>query len=158
MPTAYKIRPANPEDFDLLVEDYLSLWDSYDVPREHHRSDAGHIIRSFLAEAAAQFELGAFICEYKGIPIASACCQVRRSPYPEILKEPYRKIGYVWSVYISADHQKQGLGSALMSHCLDHLRHIGCTSVVLHSSDAGQRLYQKLGFTGTDELGISWDD
>lgn len=158
MSDAYKIRPAEPEDIDLLAGDYLALWDSYGVPREHHRPDAGNIVRTFLIEATEVFELGAFICEHEGKPVASACCQVRRSPYPEILQEPHRKIGYVWSVYINEKHQKRGLGAALMRCCLDHLQSIGCTSVVLHSSDAGRRLYQKLGFTATEELSISWKD
>ncbi|MCJ8140085.1 hypothetical protein [Falsirhodobacter halotolerans] len=108
MSNAYAIRPAASDDLEILVEHYLALWDSYDVPREHHKPNATSIVRGFLIEAAANFELGAFICEHESGPVASACCQVRRSPYPEVLQESHRKIGYIWSVYINAEHQKQG--------------------------------------------------
>jgi hypothetical protein len=36
--------------------------------------------------------------------------------------------------------------------CTDHLRDIGCTLIILHSSDAGMNLYKSLGFEGTSEL------
>jgi ribosomal protein S18 acetylase RimI-like enzyme len=158
MSSDYKIRRAEAKDHDLLVEHYLALWDSYDVPREHHRPDAKSVVRGFLDEGIAELELGAFVCEHRNIAVASACCQVRNSPYPEVLQEPHRKVGYIWSVYIESDYQKQGLGSALMRSCLDYLKSINCTSVVLHSSEAGKLLYQKLGFSQTDELSISWQD
>ncbi|WP_108500837.1 GNAT family N-acetyltransferase [Paracoccus indicus] len=156
MPADYKIRRAEAEDYDLLVKHYLALWDSYGVPRAHHRADARNVVHDFLEKGGTELELGAFICEHRSIAVASACCQVRQSPYPEVLQEPHRKIGYIWSVYIEEGHQKQGLGSALMRSCLDHLQSINCTSVVLHSSEAGKRLYQKFGFSPTDELSVSW--
>src|SRR5688572_15294143 len=74
------ITPASAEDYPLLAEHYLALWDSYGVPREHHRPDAHDLVAEFLRRGATEFQLGAFICRLDQAAAGSACCQVRQSP------------------------------------------------------------------------------
>jgi hypothetical protein len=39
---------------------------------------------------------------------------------------------------------------------VDHLQALGCTSVVLHSSDAGQGVYARLGFELAHEMRLKF--
>lgn len=98
----------------------------------------------------AEYKLAAFVCAHESSPVASACCRVWRSPYPEVLSASQRKIGYIWSVYTEEKHQ----GAA--GHDLD---------ASLHRPPAGHQLYlgglaqllcrasklPELGFTETHE-------
>lgn len=148
----YTIHEASAEEDALIAHHYLALWDSYGFSRSQHIPESATIVRSFIDEARQASELRAFLCRTEGQAIGSAACQVRRAPYPEVLQPEVRKIGYIWSVYVAPTHRRRGIARRLMQACLDHLRDIGCTSIILHSSDAGMNLYKSFGFEGTSEL------
>lgn len=155
MNSTYTIHEARSEDDELIAQHYLALWDSYGFTRDQHLPDSSEIVRRFIDEARRTDELRAFICRADGEAVASAACQVRRAPYPEVLQPSVRKIGYVWSVYVAPAHRRQGIASRLMQACTDYLAGIGSTAIVLHSSDAGMDLYRSLGFEGTSELRLT---
>lgn len=155
MNASYVIHPAGDEDDDLIAQHYLLLWDSYGFTRDQHLPGSTRLVRQFIAEARETNELQGFVCRSGVEVVASAACQVRRAPYPEVLRPDIRKIGYIWSVYVAPTHRRQGIASKLMQACTNYLGGIGCTSVILHSSDAGMDLYKGLGFEATSELRLT---
>ncbi len=148
----YTIHDASAEDDALIAHHYLALWDSYGFSRSQHLPDSATIVRAFIDEARHASEFKAFLCRTEGVAVASAACQVRHAPYPEVLQPEVRKIGYIWSLYVAPTHRRRGIARRLMQACTDHLRDIDCTSSILHSSDAAMPLYKSLGFEGTSEL------
>jgi GNAT superfamily N-acetyltransferase len=62
--------------------------------------------------------------------------------------------GYVMNVYIEPEQRRQGLARDLMQTLLDWCRANALYSVNLHASDAGQPLYESLGFTPANEMSI----
>lgn len=155
MNASYTIHPATDEDDDLIARHYLMLWDSYGFTRDQHLPNSDKLVREFIVEARKMYELQGFVCRSGGEAVASAACQVRRAPYPEVLRPDIRKIGYIWSVYVAPAHRRQGIAGKLMQACTNYLGDIGCTSVILHSSDAGMNLYKSLGFEATSELRLT---
>ena len=46
----------------------------------------------------------------------------------------------------------QGVGKQLVQHCVDHLKSINCTEVILHASNKGAQLYPPMGFKLQDSI------
>jgi GNAT superfamily N-acetyltransferase len=58
----------------------------------------------------------------------------------------------VLSVYVEPRWRRQGAGEALMGAVLDALRARRISRIVLHASDDGRRMYERLGFVPTNEM------
>jgi ribosomal protein S18 acetylase RimI-like enzyme len=58
----------------------------------------------------------------------------------------------VLNVYVEPAWRRRGVGEALMRSVLDTLSTRGIRRVVLHASDDGRRLYERLGFVRTNEM------
>src|SRR5690242_20657892 len=58
----------------------------------------------------------------------------------------------VVNVYTEPAWRRQGVGEALMRHVLDWAAAERLDRLVLHASDQGRRLYQRLGFVPTNEM------
>ena len=60
--------------------------------------------------------------------------------------------GLVVNVYTEPAWRRRGVADALMRELLRWCRGNGIESIVLHASGEGRPLYQKLGFTPTNEM------
>jgi ribosomal protein S18 acetylase RimI-like enzyme len=146
------IRKAIEADDPILVTHYLALWESYGIPKEHLSPDARDQVLAFIREGRRCRCGEAFLAAIGGRIVGSVACQVHISPYPEVVMPQYRRLGYVWSVYVDPDQRRQGIARELMNHAIAHLREVGCTMIALHSSDAGENLYLRLGFERAKEM------
>lgn len=87
--------------------------------------------------------------------VAGAGVQVRRVlPHPgvggrEIVLGPQ---AIVLNVYTEPAWRRRGLAAILMQRVLDWASANGVKSLVLHASDSGRPLYEKLGFVPTNEM------
>ncbi|HEX9487871.1 MAG TPA: GNAT family N-acetyltransferase [Gemmatimonadales bacterium] len=60
--------------------------------------------------------------------------------------------GLIVNVYTERAWRRKGVADALMQELLQWCRGNGIESVVLHASDEGRPLYEKLGFRPTNEM------
>jgi ribosomal protein S18 acetylase RimI-like enzyme len=58
----------------------------------------------------------------------------------------------ILNVYVERDWRRRGVAEALMRAVLEALAARGISRVVLHASDDGRRLYERLGFVPTNEM------
>ena len=58
----------------------------------------------------------------------------------------------IQNVYTEPDWRRRGLAALLIKTILDWAREQGIGSVVLHASDAGRAVYERLGFVATNEM------
>lgn len=149
------ITTAGPAEDPLLIEHYLAIWDSYGTPEEHYASDARETVVRFIEENRGNRTHAGFVARIDGQIAGSAICCLLRSPFPDVLKPDVRRRGYIWSVYTVRSHRGKGVGKALTTRAIDHLRDNGCTHVVLHASEAGTPMYEKLGFTRAGEMRLA---
>lgn len=61
--------------------------------------------------------------------------------------------GLIVNVYTERTWRRRGLAEQLMRELLAWARENGVESLVLHASDDGRRLYERLGFVATNEMG-----
>jgi GNAT superfamily N-acetyltransferase len=94
-------------------------------------------------------------------PIGGAGVQVRTMlPRPNergtaLLPGPE---GIVLNVYTDQAWRRRGIAELLMRHVLDWARGRGLGRLVLHASDDGRPLYEKLGFVATNEMRLRASD
>ena len=62
--------------------------------------------------------------------------------------------GLVVNVYTEQEWRRSGLGELVMSAIIEWSRANGVVSLVLHASSMGRPLYEKLGFTPTNEMSL----
>ncbi len=146
MVTAIDFIRARPEHDDIMVAHYLAIWESYDTPQDHLREDAQDIIRTFLRDGRQHRKLASFIAFDGNMPAGSVSCQLHTMPYPVVLKPQHMLQGYIWSVYSDPLYRGRGVAKKLVSMAVEHLREAGCTTAVLHASEAGKPLYAGMGF------------
>jgi GNAT superfamily N-acetyltransferase len=58
----------------------------------------------------------------------------------------------VLNVYVEPEWRRRGVADALMRAVLDALAERGIRRIVLHASEDGRRLYERLGFVPTNEM------
>jgi ribosomal protein S18 acetylase RimI-like enzyme len=58
----------------------------------------------------------------------------------------------ILNVYVEPEWRRRGVGEALMRSILSALAERKVTRIVLHASDDGRRLYERMGFVPTNEM------
>ncbi|WP_064709993.1 GNAT family N-acetyltransferase [Rhizobium bangladeshense] len=150
------IRIATLDEDEILVRHYLKIWDSYGTPPEHYRPDAVARILSFLRSGREERRLASFLAIVDGEIAGSVSCQLHQSPFPEVIRPEQRLHGYIWSVYVAEAFRRRGIALALTTRAVDHLKSIGCTTAVIHASDAGEPVYRSAGFELAKEMRLKF--
>ncbi|MCU0567691.1 MAG: GNAT family N-acetyltransferase [Oculatellaceae cyanobacterium Prado106] len=151
-PSTPIIRPATPQDDRILAQHFYQLWRDNDVPETslHPHWQANTL--EFIAQARQTLHYQAFIAEVDQQIVGSAGCQLFSGLYPIALAPTHRHYGYIWGVYVEPTNRRQGLAQQLTTTTLDYLKSLGCTRAILHASPSGQPLYEKLGFTPSNDM------
>ncbi|MBX5153607.1 GNAT family N-acetyltransferase [Rhizobium lentis] len=150
------IRVATPDEDEILVEQYLKIWDSYGTPPEHYRPDAVARILSFLRSGREERRLASFLAIVDDEIAGSVSCQLHQSPFPEVIRPEQRLHGYIWSVYVAEAFRRRGIALALTNKAVGYLKSIGCTTAVIHASDVGEPVYRNAGFELAKEMRLKF--
>jgi ribosomal protein S18 acetylase RimI-like enzyme len=148
--------PARPDQDEIVASHYMAIWESYGTAPEKLREDSLEIVHAFLREGRDRHELASFIAFDGQLAAGSVSCCLNIKAYPTVLKREHSHEGYIWSVYTDPAHRGQGIARRLVKMAVDHLERCRCTSVVLHTSEAGKKLYADLGFERTTELRLKF--
>ena len=63
--------------------------------------------------------------------------------------------GNILNVYTAVEYRRRGLAGELVKAALQWCRSNGVDVVVLHSSSDGRRLYESMGFAGSNEMRLT---
>lgn len=92
-----------------------------------------------------------FVMSEDGVSVASVGLMLIDWP-PHPLHPEQDKRGYVLNVFVEPSHRGRGLAGELMKRADDEFIRRGVSYAVLHATDKGRPLYQKLGWSGTSEM------
>lgn len=146
------IRQAAPQEDAFLAQHFYQLWRDNQVPEQNLLAEWSAITVEFIAQARKTLHYQAFIVEVDSQVVGSVGCQLFDGLYPLLISEEHRKYGYIWGVYVEPDYRGQGFGTKLTETAVEYLRSHHCTRVIRHASASGQPIYEKLGFTASNEM------
>ncbi len=64
---------------------------------------------------------------------------------------PTGRRGHLMNVYTSAAYRRQGIGRRMVEMLIEEARRRGMTEISLDATEAGRRLYQRMGFQDSGE-------
>ena len=164
MSDAFDIRPATLADLELISWHRARMFqDMGELPPElfetfrrqsrdklHHMFERGHYIGWVVSLADEPERI-----------VAGAGVQLREVP-PHPQTNANGKIDIVsgrqaiiQNVFTEPEWRRRGLAGLLINRIIDWSREEGVDSLVLHASDEGRALYERLGFIATSEMRFS---
>jgi ribosomal protein S18 acetylase RimI-like enzyme len=158
---AFAVRPAGAADIPLLAHHRVAMFRDMGALAADQEAPLARATGAFLDAALPRGEYLGWVAEDKATPpaiIGGAGAQLR-----PILPRPRAGVdglelgpeAIVLNVYVEPAWRRQGVAEALMRALLDALAARGIRRVVLHASDEGRRLYERLGFVATNEMRLS---
>jgi GNAT superfamily N-acetyltransferase len=161
VPDAFQIRFATAADIELISWHRSRMFqDMGELPPalfESFRLQSRDKLRS-MSERENYFGWLASPENERERIVAGAGVQLREvPPHPEI--NPNGKIDIVsgrqaiiQNVYTEPEWRRRGLAALLIERIIDWTQEKGIDSLVLHASDEGRALYERLGFVATTEM------
>ncbi|NMF67309.1 GNAT family N-acetyltransferase [Brasilonema octagenarum UFV-E1] len=154
------IREATQQEDSLIAKHFYHMSKDIGVADDAINPDWLDIIVQFIEQARQDLFYKAFVAEVEGVIVGSTSCQLYtvRGLYPNILKQQFRKTGYIWGVYVEPAYRRQGIAKQLISTTVNYLKEIGCTRVRLDASTMGQPVYESLGFSSGNAMQLDLID
>ncbi len=154
----YRIRRAIAADAGVLARHRAEMFrDMGELPASVYDTliDAA---RAYLTQAITDGRYVGWVAELDAGSrevVGGAGLQLRELlPRPDVARERLVRgpQGLIVNVYTERAWRRKGVADALMRELLQWCRGNGIESVVLHASDDGRPLYEKLGFRPTNEM------
>lgn len=150
----YQIRFARVSDANVIARQRVAMF--LDMGELGDRADAAALessTRVHLIEQLGSGEYVGWLAEQGTTVIGGAGVLIHQyHPSPQNLRG--RPTAYVLNVYSDPAHRKQGVATALMTAIARWCVERDIPRISLHTSDAGRRLYERLGFAASNEMRV----
>jgi GNAT superfamily N-acetyltransferase len=145
------IRPATAADAETLIAHRRAMFFEMGY-RDEAALDA--MSAAFRPWLLARIETGEYLAWVATAADASivAGLGLWLMDWPPHMIGPGARRGNILNVYTRPESRRRGIARRLMEAALDWCRRNGIRAVILHSSDDGRALYEKLGFQPTNEM------
>lgn len=148
-----RVRLATVDDLELLVRHRRGMFE--DMGRDSTEQIAEHDTRygPWARERILDGTLVGFIAEEAGRAVASGCLWLQpRQPSP---RRAGLLVPYYLSVFTERDCRRKGHAEAVTNAAIAWARDNGHGQIVLHASEMGRGLYEKMGFKRTWEMELA---
>lgn len=154
----FTVRPATVADLEVLARHRVEMFRDMGEIADEAVESLRRATVGYLERALPAGEYHAWLASPAGTPaqiVAGAGLQLRTMlprPSPDgggVLPGPQ---GLVLNVFTEREWRRRGLAMLLMHRVLEWTRANDVRSVVLHASDDGRPLYERLGFVATHEM------
>jgi GNAT superfamily N-acetyltransferase len=155
------VRQAGATDIPLLARHRAAMFRDMGQLPSHQEEPLVQATAAYLRDALPRGEYLAWVAEDKATPhvtIGGAGVQLRPilpRPRPGDDDLELGPEAIVLNVYVAPAWRRRGVGEALMRAVLDALVARGIRRIVLHASDNGRPLYERLGFVATNEMRLT---
>lgn len=157
----FTIRHAVPNDIPVLAYHRAAMFRDMGTLSPYQVEPLQRATEAYLEDAMRRGEYLAWIAEHAEAPggiLGGAGVQLRPilpRPRPGSDDLELGPEAIVLNVYVDPVWRRRGIAEALMRTLLDTLSERGIRRVVLHASDSGRQLYERLGFVATNEMRLS---
>lgn len=159
----FSIRPATLADSPSLVRHRCEMFSDMGSLRPDSYDDLATATAAYYAEAMPAGEYVAWVVTPDDQPeliIAGGGMQLRRIlPRPNhdghLLQPGYQ--GLIVNIYTEKNWRRNGLAELIMNTIIEWSKLNDVTSLVLHASQMGQPIYERLGFRQTNEMSYPTD-
>jgi ribosomal protein S18 acetylase RimI-like enzyme len=154
----FAVRQADVTDIPRLAHHRAAMFRDMGRLLAHHEEVLERATASYLRDALPRGEYLAWVAEDRGARptvIGGAGVQLRPILPRPGADDDNLELGpeaIILNVYVEPDWRRRGVAEALMRAVLDVLALRGIRRIVLHASDDGRRLYERLGFVPTNEM------
>ena len=153
------IRRGTPADVDALARHRAEMFRDMGALEDGAYAPLVTATRAWYERAIPAGEYVAWVAHPADRPdeiVAGAGIQFR-----DLIPRPSRDGGFlvegrqglIVNVFTERPWRRRGIAEALMRELLAWARENGVESLVLHASDEGRPLYERLGFVSTNEMG-----
>ena len=160
MTASFTIRLASLADIDVIARHRAEMFTEMGLLPSAQYADLVSRTVDYLQPAIASGEYVGLMASATNTPatiVAGAGVQRRRIlPHPLITDEGtivgHGRQAIVLNVFTERSWRRQGLAAMLMRHIIEWAGAEQIETLVLHASDEGRALYEKLGFIQTNEM------
>jgi ribosomal protein S18 acetylase RimI-like enzyme len=158
---AFAVRQANTTDIPVIARHRASMFRDMGQLAPHEVAPLERATASYLHDALPRGEYLAWVAENTGTPTAAiggAGVQLRPilpRPRPGSADLELGPEAIILNVYVEPAWRRRGVADSLMRAVLAALADRGIQRIVLHASQDGRRLYERLGFVATNEMRLS---
>lgn len=147
----YRLRQAMAADAPVLAYQRRAMFESMGQVDAAGGDELETAARHYLERAIPAGTFVAWVVEHDGAIVAGAGIQLRELvPRPRYVHgEPE---ALVLSMWCEPDHRRRGLGTRIMEAIVAWCRERGIRRIALHASNMGRPLYERFGFTPTNEM------
>ena len=147
MPT---LRRATGADAALITAHRHSMFTDNAFASEERLGAMDTNFEPWVRERLADGRYTGLLLEEDGVVLASA--GVHFNDFPPHFLHPEEGRAYLLNFYTSPAARGRGLAKQLLAACVEECRERGIKVVVLHASPFGRPIYEKFGFTQTNEM------
>ena len=158
---SFAVRQAGAADIPLLAHHRAAMFRDMGQLAPHRETALKAATAAYLHEAMPRGEYVAWVAENSGTSpsaVGGAGAQIRAilpRPRPGVDDLELGPEAIVLNVYVEPAWRRRGVADALMRALLDGLAARGIRRIVLHASDDGRPLYERLGFIATNEMRLA---
>lgn len=159
--TGLSVRRATAADAGVLARHRADMFRDMGQMTDDLRDTLVEAARAYFAAAIPDGRYIAWLAEAGGKVVGGAGLQLREllpRPAPggsRLVRGPQ---GLIMNVFTERAWRRRGVAAALLRELLQWCRASGIESLVLHASADGRPLYEKLGFTPTNEMRYARDE
>ena len=148
----YQIRFAAAADADVIAHHRVAMFrDMGEIKGAEQAASLLSAARQRLVEQLTSGEYVGWLAEHDSDVIAGAGVLLHNY-YPSPTNLRGRPTAYVLNVYTEPAHRRRGVASDLLQRIISWCARQDIPRVSLHASDVARRLYERLGFTTSNEM------
>lgn len=155
----FTVRPAGMDDLPALAHHRSAMFRDMRQLAPDSESSLTDATATYLRDAMPRGEYLAWVAQdVEGHVVGGAGVQLRPilpRPRPGSSDLEMGPEGLVVNVYVEPPWRQRGVARALMTMLLGALATRGIRRIVLHASDEGRPLYERLGFHHTNEMRLA---
>lgn len=152
MQVTTSLRPANSNELPIVADFWLAMFEEVG---KHYEGDFEPGWRErfvdFFAPRLGREDAKYFVA-VAGDRIVGSAGALLTEGYPSVIHG--LRSGYIFGVYVLPEYRGHGIATHLTQATVDFLRSKNARAIRLHASPFGRPIYEKMGFTPTNEMEI----